>query len=353
MGVGHCSKHGQGSIRRVIAGRVRRRGFARFAAENRSMASDGPLRGVSVLVAGAGLAGLAAARDLLARGRRRHRHRGPRPRRRPRLDDPRRLRRPPARRSRRRHDRREPARDLAPRRRARPAAGRASCAAAGATRARDSNGHVRLVPRSAGARLGAARRARSRRSSGSTGSPSSAGTRRSPPTSRGARSPQWLDEVQRRRRAARDGDRPARLLPRRSRRAVADRARRSVRGVRRRTAPARRSASTGGNDRLPAALAAPLGDRVQLGTEVVAVSHRGQVVRVSVKQARTLVADHLRLRWCWRCPPRCCGAFRSLRRCPRSSTRRSPARSTAAPRRRCCSSRSRFWRGRGRPRAFG
>ena len=32
----------------------------------------------------------------------------------------------------------------------------------------------------------------------------------------------------------------------------------------------------GGNDRLAAALAAPLGARVQLGTEVVAVSQRGR-----------------------------------------------------------------------------
>src|SRR6059036_1137852 len=32
------------------------------------MADDGSLRGISVLVAGAGLAGLAAARDLLTRG---------------------------------------------------------------------------------------------------------------------------------------------------------------------------------------------------------------------------------------------------------------------------------------------
>src|SRR5581483_9708170 len=39
----------------------------------------------------------------------------------------------------------------------------------------------------------------------------------------------------------------------------------------------------GGNDRLAAALAAKLGDRVRLRTEVVAISHRGPNVRVSLK----------------------------------------------------------------------
>jgi len=44
----------------------------------------------------------------------------------------------------------------------------------------------------------------------------------------------------------------------------------------------------GGNDRLAAALAAPLRTRLQLKTEVVAVSHRGQGVRVSVRNGRAL-----------------------------------------------------------------
>jgi monoamine oxidase len=44
----------------------------------------------------------------------------------------------------------------------------------------------------------------------------------------------------------------------------------------------------GGNDRLTAALAAPLGDRLHLNTDVVALSHRGKVVRVSVKNNRAL-----------------------------------------------------------------
>jgi monoamine oxidase len=42
----------------------------------------------------------------------------------------------------------------------------------------------------------------------------------------------------------------------------------------------------GGNDRIAAALAAPLGDRLHLNTEVVAVSHRGKTVRVAIKNGR-------------------------------------------------------------------
>jgi monoamine oxidase len=52
----------------------------------------------------------------------------------------------------------------------------------------------------------------------------------------------------------------------------------------------------GGNDRLSAALAAALGDRVKLNTEVVAVSHRGREVRISVKNGRNvaqLTRDYL------------------------------------------------------------
>jgi monoamine oxidase len=44
----------------------------------------------------------------------------------------------------------------------------------------------------------------------------------------------------------------------------------------------------GGNDRLASALAGPLGDRLHLNTEVVALSHRGRTVRVSVKNGRAL-----------------------------------------------------------------
>jgi monoamine oxidase len=52
----------------------------------------------------------------------------------------------------------------------------------------------------------------------------------------------------------------------------------------------------GGNDRLPAALAQKLGDRVHLGAELVAVSVRGQHVHASVKHQRTtatMTADYL------------------------------------------------------------
>jgi monoamine oxidase len=52
----------------------------------------------------------------------------------------------------------------------------------------------------------------------------------------------------------------------------------------------------GGNDRLSATLAAALGDRVKLNTEIVAVSHRGREVRVSVKNGRNvaqLTRDYL------------------------------------------------------------
>ena len=42
----------------------------------------------------------------------------------------------------------------------------------------------------------------------------------------------------------------------------------------------------GGNDALARALAKPLGDRLRLRTEVVAVSHRGQSVRVSMRNSR-------------------------------------------------------------------
>jgi monoamine oxidase len=44
----------------------------------------------------------------------------------------------------------------------------------------------------------------------------------------------------------------------------------------------------GGADRLAQALARPLGDRLHLNTDLVALSHRGKVVRVSVKNNRAL-----------------------------------------------------------------
>jgi monoamine oxidase len=44
----------------------------------------------------------------------------------------------------------------------------------------------------------------------------------------------------------------------------------------------------GGNDQLAGALAAPFGDRLRLNTEVVAVSHRGKGVRAGLKHGRTI-----------------------------------------------------------------
>jgi len=52
----------------------------------------------------------------------------------------------------------------------------------------------------------------------------------------------------------------------------------------------------GGNDRLGSALADPLGDRLHLNTDVVALSHRGKVVRVSVEEQPRPGANQLRLR---------------------------------------------------------
>jgi monoamine oxidase len=48
----------------------------------------------------------------------------------------------------------------------------------------------------------------------------------------------------------------------------------------------------GGNDRLATVLAAPLGNRVRLGTELVAVSHRGRGVRATVRQGRQVSLVH-------------------------------------------------------------
>jgi monoamine oxidase len=52
----------------------------------------------------------------------------------------------------------------------------------------------------------------------------------------------------------------------------------------------------GGNDRLAATLAAPLADRLHLNTELVAVSHRGRGVRASIRTGRAvsaMTADYL------------------------------------------------------------
>ena len=108
----------------------------------------------------------------------------------------------------------------------------------------------------------------------------------------------------------------------------------------------------GGNDRLPAAIAAGLGDRVQFGTELVAISHRGREVRAALKAARTvsqLTCDYMVLAM----------PATLLRRVP--ITPALPAQQHDAIARlkygkatkTLLQFSSRFWRAAGRPRAFG
>ena len=109
---------------------------------------------------------------------------------------------------------------------------------------------------------------------------------------------------------------------------------------------------TGGNDRLPAALAAKLGDRIQLGTELVAVSVRGKSVHATLKRGRTsapLTSDYLVLAL----------PASVLRRVP--ITPALPAHQHAAiatlkygrATKTLLQYSKRFWRAKGRPRAFG
>ena len=141
----------------------------------------GALAGATVLVAGAGLAGLAAARDLARLRRRCHRHRRARPRRRTGLDHPRRLRRGTARGGRRRHDRRGTTRNPGLCKDLGLKLTRILRSGFGYVRA-DASGKPRIVSRDAS--RGWERLARrSATTSGRTGSPSSDGTRQSPPTS--------------------------------------------------------------------------------------------------------------------------------------------------------------------------
>lgn len=61
-------------------------------------------------------------------------------------------------------------------------------------------------------------------------------------------------------------------------------------------APERTYRVDGGNDRLATALAARLGGRIRLATELVAISHRGRTVRASLKhkrQTQQLTCDYL------------------------------------------------------------
>jgi monoamine oxidase len=108
----------------------------------------------------------------------------------------------------------------------------------------------------------------------------------------------------------------------------------------------------GGNDRLAAALAAPLGERVHLNTDVVALSHRGKTVRVSVKNGRALAQIN------------CDYAILAV---PATLLRRMPITPALPAQQHDAISRlkygratktllqfsKRFWRGVGRPRAFG
>jgi monoamine oxidase len=108
----------------------------------------------------------------------------------------------------------------------------------------------------------------------------------------------------------------------------------------------------GGNDRLATAIAARLGDRLRLKTEVVAVSQRGATVRVALKNGRTqsqMTCDYLvlalpatilrRIPFTPSLPARQHEAFGALKygRATKSLLQFS----------------RRFWRAAGRPRAFG
>lgn len=108
----------------------------------------------------------------------------------------------------------------------------------------------------------------------------------------------------------------------------------------------------GGNDRLASALAAPLGDRLHLGSEVVAISQRGREVRVTVRQARAvaqLSANYLivalpatlvrRIPFTPALPAQQHDAIARLRYGRATKT--------------LLQFRRRFWRAAGRPRAFG
>ena len=108
----------------------------------------------------------------------------------------------------------------------------------------------------------------------------------------------------------------------------------------------------GGNDRLATALAAPLGNRLRLKTEIVAISHRGRTVRVAVKQAQTqaqITGDYLivtmpasivrRIPFTPSLPSQQHDAFAALKYGRATKT--------------LLQFSKRFWRAAGRPRAFG
>ena len=108
----------------------------------------------------------------------------------------------------------------------------------------------------------------------------------------------------------------------------------------------------GGNDRLPAALAAKLGGRLQLGTELVAVSVRGKSVHATLKRGRTsapLTSDYL----VFALPASV------LRRVPITPALTAHQHAAIATLKYGRATKTllqysrRFWRARGRPRAFG
>jgi len=108
----------------------------------------------------------------------------------------------------------------------------------------------------------------------------------------------------------------------------------------------------GGNDRLATSLAAPLGSRLRLKTEIIAISHRGRTVRVSVKHAQTqaqITGDYLvvtlpasivrRIPFTPSLPSQQHDAFAALKYGRATKT--------------LLQFSKRFWRAAGRPRAFG
>jgi len=108
----------------------------------------------------------------------------------------------------------------------------------------------------------------------------------------------------------------------------------------------------GGNDRLATTIAAPLGDRVRLRTEVVAISHRGPGVRVTVKDRRgqsQMACDYVVLTL----------PAALLRRIPITPSLPARQHEAIAQLRYGRATKTllqfsrRFWRGAGRPRAFG
>ena len=243
----------------------------------------GGLGGVSVLVAGAGLAGLAAARDLMLNG----------------ADvtvvDARRrvggrvwtIREPFAERQ---HA--EAGGDLIddgaarnPRARGRAAASssRRSCAAASATRGpTPAAAHASSTAAPPAGGIGWPRRlGRSHPSVSPRRAALGLADRRRPRAALG-RAVARRDQGGRGAATHRGG--PARFLSRRSRGAVAARARRSVSPGTTCRRRGRRTGSTAATIAWPRPSRRALGDRVKLNTEVVAVSHRGREVRVSVEE---------------------------------------------------------------------